>query len=216
MGIDYTLLANLLPYLETFEKSEQSNSVSEFIGWLQKAPSLGTTTDHSNSTAISQAAKVDVQIAHLVGLSHKYIRFLYKKGFKQSLLQTTEDFGFLATLQHFGDMRKNELIQANTSEFTSGMEVIRRLERNGLIESFLDEEDRRARRVQLTRLGLEVFHRALPTLDGISKIATAPLNDSEKRRLLELLHKLNDFHNPIFHEEKDSDLQTIIQQHVDA
>jgi DNA-binding MarR family transcriptional regulator len=156
-----------------------------------------------------------VQIIHLLALSHKYIRFLYKKGFKQSLLQTTEDFGFLATLEHFGDMRKNELIQANTSEFTSGMEVIRRLERNGLIESFLDRDDRRARRVQLTRTGLKVFHTALPMLEDISQVSTSALTEAEKKRLLELLHKLNDFHNPIFHEEKDSPINEIIKQHVD-
>lgn len=214
--MDYTLLANMLPYLEAFEKAEQSNSATEFIAWLQKAPSLETASSRSTSTAISMDSSIDIQIIHLVALSHKYVRFLYKKGFKQSLLQTTEDFGFLASLYHFGDLRKNELIQANTSEFTSGMEVIRRLERNGLIESFLDEEDRRARRVKLTKNGLAVFHRALPTLKNISNIATAPLDSSEKKRLLELLHKLNDFHNPIFHEGKDSDLTEIIDQHVDA
>ncbi|MGH1336934.1 MAG: MarR family winged helix-turn-helix transcriptional regulator [Aureispira sp.] len=212
--MDYTLLADLLPYLEAFEKTEQSNSVSEFITWLQKVPSLEGTAPRSKSTAISMNASIDIQITHLLALSHKYVRFLYKKGFKQSLLQTTEDFGFLATLYHFGDLRKNELIQANTSEFTSGMEVIRRLERNGLIESFLDEEDRRARRVQLTKQGLEIFHRALPTLASIGEIATGPLTNAEKKRLLELLHKLNDFHNPIFHDRKDDNLTDILEQHV--
>lgn len=214
MGMDYTLLADLLPYLEAFHKTEQSSSVTEFITWLQKAPSLYLDNANSESTAISSHANLDIQIIHLLGLSHKYIRFLYKKGFKQSLLQTTEDFAFLATLHHFGDLRKNELIQTNTSEFTSGMEVIRRLERNGLIASFLDEEDRRARRVQLTKEGTEVFHRALPTLKDISNIATAPLTNFEKKRLLELLHKLNNFHNPIFHEEKESDIDEITDSYV--
>lgn len=214
MGMDYTLLADLLPYLEAFQRTEQSSSVTEFITWLQKAPSLDMGDSKSTSTAISSNASLDIQTIHLLALSHKYIRFLYKKGFKQSLLQTTEDFAFLATLHHFGDLRKNELIQTNTSEFTSGMEVIRRLERNGLIESFLDEGDRRARRVQLTREGTAVFHKALPVLKDIGNIATAPLTDFEKKRLLQLLHKLNNFHNPIFHEGKDSDIEEITNSYV--
>jgi DNA-binding MarR family transcriptional regulator len=214
--MDYQLLASLLPYLEAFQKSENSNSVIDFITWLQNTPSVTQQTPPCSSTVISTEARMDVQIMHLLALSGKYIRFLYKKGFKDSLLQTTEDFGFLASLYHFGDMRKNELIQVNTSEFTSGMEVIRRLERNGLIESSLDKNDRRARRVQLTREGLQVFLESLPILDNISEIAVAPLNESDKRRLLELLHQLNNFHNPIFHEEKNSKIKDIINQHVNV
>lgn len=214
--MDYQLLTSLLPYLEAFQKSEKSNSITDFIAWLQNTPSVEHKILSSSSTAISTASKIDIQIMHLVALSGKYIRFLYKKGFKNSLLQTTEDFGFLATLYHFGDMRKNELIQVNTSEFTSGMEVIRRLERNGLIYSFLDKTDRRARRVQLTKVGLKIFLESLPILDHISAIAVAPLNESDKKRLLELLHQLNDFHNPIFHEEKDSKIKDIIEQHVNV
>ncbi|MFK7795933.1 MAG: MarR family winged helix-turn-helix transcriptional regulator [Aureispira sp.] len=212
--MDYQLLTSLLPYLEAFQKSEKSDSVIDFIAWLQNAPSVEHTMIPSSSTAISTESKIGIQIMHLVSLSGKYIRFLYKKGFKNSLLQTTEDFGFLASLYHFGDMRKNELIQINTSEFTSGMEVIRRLERNGLIKSSLDKKDRRARRVQLTKEGLKVFLESLPILNNLSEVAVAPLNEADKKRLLELLHQLNDFHNPIFHKEKDSKLEDIINQHV--
>lgn len=215
MATHYQLLAGLLPYLEEFEDQQKGDSVAEFIAWLQNSPELSTLETVHPSTVVSSHAGTSVQIAHLLGLSYKYIKFYFKKGFKESLLQTTEDFAFLATLNHFGDMRKNELIQVNTSEFTSGMEVIRRLERNGLIESFLDTEDRRARRVQLTRKGLEVFHRALPMINDIGDFATASLSDAECKRLLELLSELNHFHNPIFHQAKNHSISEIVQEYAE-
>lgn len=211
----YKLLTDLLPYLEAFKKDMGNDSVTEFIAWLQEAPRPNLKGTQEPSTAVSAEAALEVQIAHLLGLSHKYIKSYFRKGFRTSALQTTEDFGFLATLNHFGDLRKNELIQINTSEFTSGMEVIRRLERNGLIETFLDQEDRRARRVQLTKAGRKAFHTALPIIEEMGKIAVAPLNDSERQRLLELLHKLNHFHNPIFHQAKQHSLPEIIHDYVD-
>lgn len=210
----YKLLQELLPYLESFEQSGSGDSINEFFHWMNNAPAVVSEPEHKTMKSVPLQGGINAKICQLIALMHKYVRFYYKKGLKDSLLQTTEDFGFLATLVTFGDLRKNELIQKNTSEFTSGMEVIRRLERHGLIESFLDKEDRRARRVQVTGKGRQTFFEVMPMLRHIGDIATGSLTDFEKQRLLELLEKLNIFHNPIFHNEKGAEIEEIVEQYV--
>lgn len=213
----YKLLAELLPYLEQFEVKGGGETVQDFIGWMQTSPTLKKDIITGNTLkSIPLQGDVNSQICQLIALMYKYVRFYYKKGFKNSLLQTMEDFGFLATLAMFGDLRKNTLIQKNTSEFTSGMEVIRRLERNDLIESFSDPEDKRARRVKITEKGQGVFYQALPVLQQMGAVATGQLTDVEKQQLFELLNKLNYFHNPIFHNEKETSLDIIVEDYVEA
>ncbi len=212
----YKLLAEILPYLEEFEEKGSGETIDDFVAWMQTTPILKKNSDAKVLKSIPLQGSVNAQICQLIALMYKYVRFYYKKGFKNSLLQTMEDFGFLATLATFGDLRKNTLIQKNTSEFTSGMEVIRRLERNELIESFPDPEDKRARRVKTTKKGQGVFYQAFPVLQKMGEIATGELTEAEKQQLLELLNKLNYFHNPIFHEEKETPLDTIITDYVEA
>ncbi|BDS11628.1 MarR family winged helix-turn-helix transcriptional regulator [Aureispira anguillae] len=212
----YKLLTELLPYLDQFEKKnkQKETNINDFLIWMNGAPKLEQQAPQKSLKSIPLQGGINAQICQLISLLHKYVRFYYRKGFKESYIQTTEDFGFLATLATVGDLRKNELIQKNTSEFTSGMEVIRRLERNELIETFLDENDKRARRVRITDKGRGAFLQALPILQKIGTIATGQLTDLEKQQLVDLLNKLNYFHNPIFHEEKEANLVNIIEDYV--
>lgn len=212
----YKLLAEILPYLDQFEEKGGGETIDDFVAWMQTAPILEKEASANVLKSVPLQGNVNAQICQLIALMYKYVRFYYKKGFKNSLLQTMEDFGFLATLAMFGDLRKNKLIQKNTSEFTSGMEVIRRLERNKLIESFSDPEDKRARRVQITKKGQGVFFQALPVLQQMGDIATGKLTEVEKQQLFELLNKLNYFHNPIFHDEKETLLDIIVKDYVEA
>jgi DNA-binding MarR family transcriptional regulator len=212
----YKLLAGILPYLEQFEETGAGDTIDDFVAWMQNAPALKKDSNANVLKSVPLQGNVNAQICQLIALMYKYVRFYYKKGFKNSPLQTMEDFGFLATLAMYGDLRKNKLIQKNTSEFTSGMEVIRRLERNELIESFSDPEDKRARRVKITERGKGVFYQAFPVLQQMGEIATGELTEAEKQQLFDLLNKLNYFHNPIFHEERETPLDTILTDYVEA
>lgn len=216
----YKLLEELLPYLDRFDESGQGSSIEDFFNWIKAAPKVDKESvaeqDFDQSKFVPLQGDTNAKISQLISLLYKYVRFYYKKGLKDSLLQTPEDFGFLATLAMYGDLRKKELIQKNTSEFTSGMEVIRRLERHELIMSFQDPNDKRARRVKITTKGQGAFFQALPILRNIGSIATGRLTESEKEQLLQLLQKLNHFHNPIFHDEKESSLTNIVSKYVES
>lgn len=213
--LNYNLLKELIPYLERYQKEGNNGNVEEFLLWSQNSSMDSISNIPDESVQVPLQGDVDAKITQLITLLYKYVRFYFKKGLKDTLLNTTEDFGFLATLAMQGDLKKNELIQKNTCEFTSGMEVIRRLERNELICSFMDLEDKRAKRVKITEKGFNVFYAALPVLNQIGTIAVGNLSEIEQDKLMFLLQKLNAFHNPVFHKEKISNLSDIVEKYVE-
>ena len=60
-----------------------------------------------------------------------------------------------------------EIIDLHNLEAPSGIEIIKRLLRNKLIEEFADEEDRRAKRIQITKKGAEGLESIEPQITKI-------------------------------------------------
>jgi MarR family transcriptional regulator, lower aerobic nicotinate degradation pathway regulator len=211
--MDYRLLKEIIPLLEDYEKHCSQNALEpdmeKFMLWYLDKNKLSKGADNFKSPSMEAQGDENARITQLLALMHKYLRFYLKKAFEGSPLSSPDDFGFLATLLIVGKMRKNELIEKNTMEFSSGVEIIKRLEKNGLIESVTDSADKRAKLVDLTRSGKMLIVHLLPIMGQIGQIATAGLEGHEKTFLLEILTKLNLFHNPVFHQAKKESIAEI-------
>lgn len=94
----YKLLTGIIPYLEQFEEADSGETIDDFVAWMQTAPVLKEEVEAPVLKSVPLQGGLNGQICQLIALMYKYVRFYYKKGFKNSLLQTMEDFGFLATL----------------------------------------------------------------------------------------------------------------------
>ncbi|MAZ36586.1 winged helix DNA-binding protein [Salibacteraceae bacterium] len=73
-----------------------------------------------------------------------------------------------------------EIIDLHNLEAPSGIEIIKRLLRNKLIEEFADEEDRRAKRIQITKKGAEELESIEPQITKIFTKFTENLELDEK------------------------------------
>jgi MarR family transcriptional regulator, lower aerobic nicotinate degradation pathway regulator len=200
----YELLQQLLHALEEYESQPNqtgSNQLADFAQWLS-AKHKTAPAPPVEVRAIAPQGDNPAQITQLITLMYKYIKFYLRKIFEPTALRSPDDFGFLATLFIEGSLQKHELIEKNTLEFSSGVEIIKRLEQKGLILSEEDPNDRRARRVSLSPLGHACFFGIMPDMAKVGKLAMGNLNDSEQILLLDLLHRLNHFHAPIFQQEK--------------
>ena len=80
----------------------------------------------------------------------------------------------------------------------------------GLIESFNDEADKRSVRVKMTVAGRMEIIKILPEMQKVSKIVTGNLNETEKSTMAYMLRKLVHYHNDIFTNKKDSELEELI------
>lgn len=133
----------------------------------------------------------------LIGLSNRLNRFanMYsKKALVHSSISNLEDWVYLITLNFMDQPKKSELITELISEFPSGIDVIKRLLKEGLAEEFPDLNDKRSKRLKITIKGQEVLYGTLEYMNQISHLAFGPLSLPEKQLFLTLLQKLDKFH----------------------
>lgn len=107
----------------------------------------------------------------------------------------------VATSLTHDNLSKSDLISRNIQEKTSGTEVIRRLLFAGLVKQWDDENDKRAKRISITKQGKELLYQVFTDMNDVGKMVSGKLSLSEKLSPQYLLQKLETFHYQL-HENK--------------
>lgn len=215
----FGLLSELLSHLEAYaqEHREQDMSLPAFMFWLQRQMLKGANPYSMPEPEMKEATggQVDIMLTILITYLYRYAKHYGKKALSGSPLSTLDEFSFLATLRFRGDLTKTELIQIHLLELTSGIEIIKRLAKQGFVEVFRDPQDRRSRRVRLTPAGEAVFNDMMPQMNLVAKIVSGNLGAEDIGKLMPLLHQLNDFHAAIHEEDRRTDLVTITEKYLE-
>jgi len=128
----------------------------------------------------------------------KYSNLYSKKALNHFPLNNIEDWIYLISLMDLKTPKKSELIYEMLSEFPSGIDIIKRLIAADLVEEFPDEHDKRSKRVKITEKGLQVLAESMPYMDKVGKMAFDTLTPSEKTMIVNILKRLDSFHNEHF------------------
>lgn len=213
------ILIELIEYLSIYE-SENENSgrnlnMTDFLGFMNsqytteniKAVELRGEVNN-NDFSDTRGSETDISI--LIVLMFRYAKGYIKKALKDSPIKTADEFSFLITLLTYESLSKSELIQKQVMEKTSGTEIINRLLKMGLITQFSDETDKRSVRVRITHIGRMELLKILPQMQTVSQIVTGNLTETEKTMLAYMLRKLEHYHNDIFLNRKDTELEELI------
>jgi DNA-binding MarR family transcriptional regulator len=158
--------------------------------------------------------KKETSIAILVTFIYRYAKVYARKVLSDSPLSTLDDFSYLITLLTHDSLSKSELIQHQVHEKTTGMEILKRLLRQGLICQFDDTEDRRSQRVAITSQGRMAVFSVLQQLDGVTTLMTGNLSSQEKEVLYAILSKLDHFHYDIFTHDKALSMDEILNRRM--
>lgn len=217
MKSKYQLAKALIEELEAYESEvgQGDASLASFTNWLNRRH--GSHTVAKWPEELNKAHKQydsGVVLSIILTLLFRSAKHYIKKVLEGSPLSTMDEFAFLATLSHGNSMTKSELIQKNLLEFTSGIEIIKRLKKNGYIEEFPDPEDGRSKRVQISSSGKAVFFQLLEPMEVASTIVAGDLSEEEKAVILPILIRLSDFHSVIHMQDKKSDLATIVEKYL--
>ena len=203
----YALYRELLGILEEFEienPAQDKQNLDAFSLWL-----------HQKNNKIvpkiqSPKNDLDINIGKFATFMVRYARNYSKKALENTLLTTTDDFVFLASIFHNGGISQTALITSHLLEKTSGVEVIKRLLKNDLIMHKSHQTDKRSKILVITEQGKDTFLSSLNNMQKVAKIVGGKLSQEEKQQLIYLLEKLNDFHNSIYLEDKNMDLDKIL------
>lgn len=146
----------------------------------------------------------------LVARMERFATMYGKKILQEHGLNNIEDFVYLLGAWEMGEVRKNELIQAQLSEFTSGIGVINRLLKQGWLEESPDPEDGRSRIVRITESGLDKLKKVIPDMDKMADAIFVGLLPEEKKTLFHLLSRLDNIHQTCYPETRKKTPEEIV------
>lgn len=210
--MNYDLLYAMVQSLEEFENESSGNvSINDFRNWLNEKAYLAESPKHLTEKHNMEVNKMENEICKQVIMLGRYAKLTIRKGLEDYPELVNEDFTYLYRLMDYEYLTKMQLIEKNAHEKQTGLEIIKRLVKHGLIEESRDPNDGRSKRISVTAKGRKLFKKSMEDVTLTSKVLGGNLELREKQELLDLLKKLNQFHEVVYFNHRDSKMEEIEQ-----
>lgn len=210
--MELDLIIDVLKELDAFRKNHPNQTgLDDFRLYLnQKA------YEKENPRNLSEKFDLDVydlenEIAKQVIMLGRYSKQLIRKSLETHPDLVNEDFTYLFRMMDYDSLTKMQLIEKNAHEKQTGIEIIKRLVKNGLLAESPDQNDKRSTRISVTDKGKSVFLESMKDITVVSKIMCGQLNMKEKENLLDSLKKLNTFHHTVYSNFKNENPNEILK-----
>lgn len=183
-------------------QGDKPYTMADFVGYLNTRYVTQTSPIRNIAGAeekwIKEDDDVNTDISTLLVFMYRYAVIYFKKALKGANIKTLDEFSFLIVLMTYPSLSKTELIQKLIMEKTSGVEVIKRLLKHGLIEEFDNPHDKRSVLVAITAKGKKELASLFPKMGLVGSVIIGNLTPVEVSSLSFLLRKLDYHHNDIF------------------
>lgn len=198
-------IVELVNLWHAFEKENPKAEIQDFC----KSYLLGNTDNKQPSITFTKDDPKGKVLGKALNRLSKMAIFYSKKNLVELELKTLEDFVFLRNLTELGPLTKKQLIDAHITEYTSGIEIIKRLIQLGLVKEKKNAEDKRATTIVTTLKGRTVLEKCYPYMGQIGSVIFGPLAEDEASQLAYLLTKLDTIHTNLYHTQRDASLDEL-------
>jgi len=192
MNNSLNIVAELIEQLKRFEneKGQEPHDVKEFTIWLNQV----VFEHHTSLEAGHEENDIDMELTFLLIMQSKHYKTYCKEALIDTEINSPDEYSFLYHLSLVDSFRKMELIHIHLLEAPSGIEVIKRLLKKGFIEEFDDKDDKRAKRVRISKKGRQETDKLTPNMKEVYTKMTAEISLNEKIHVISFLRELNDYH----------------------
>lgn len=205
----------LLQEFEEFAQKSGTEDISRFALWLHRkynAPLLSEERP-AKGMEMEEEESLNREIGYLLGRINRYSRHYAKIAFDGLPITTIEEFWFLNVIFHTKNPSKTEIYDATITELATGTQMLRRLIDLGLLKEEIDKEDKRVRRVRLTKEGRRVRTEALERLGVEVRLKVGNLEKQDKYRFVSTLRYLDHFHKNIYQYAEKQSLAGLVEEH---
>jgi len=209
----YDNIQQLISYWQQFEETTGSSSFGEFCDWLSSSlnenrkSGHGKSVQHANKSGEVVKKNSDLsphqQFMMLLSRLAKYQEFYIKRFFEGLPVNTLTEFNFLFSLNKNEALKKTDIIQLNLVEYTTGIDILKRLIRMNLVKEFRDELDKRNKRIKITSEGKRVLIEALLRINKLFEVFLGCVDHEQWQPVLPFLSEIDEFHNYVFTEHAD-------------
>lgn len=192
---------NLLKAYKRYLECGFKDNLADFGQWLlSNDEQQKNNSEEFHERVPLEQTGIDGVIGYQLGGIMSYTESWTKLAFRDLPLVGMQDFGILKFIEITGNPSKKDIAQKAVMEASTCFEIIKRLQKNNLINEHTDHEDRRIRRVSLTQHGKGVLEKATRQVLNLSKFLLGDLKADEKGAMLTVFKRLNDFHYQWYHE----------------
>lgn len=220
MRNEYNKLIDLIQQWGIFEKETEIKDLETFAVWILKnknevdKKSNGKNGNGGNGGNGHHAnhfieTNINLKLLRLARFSELYMKIF----FKEEKISFNE-FRVLAVLHEHEILKKNEVINENLFETTTGTTIIKNLVEKNYLEEVEDRSDKRIKRVRLSPRGKVLFEDVNRRYNDINLLVTANLSNDEKGSLSAVLEYLDNFHQKMHQQLKNDSLEELIEQYI--
>jgi DNA-binding MarR family transcriptional regulator len=132
-------------------------------------------------------AVADGLLLKIIGRISKLNMLYANMALRGTEVNQIEEFGMLAYIKQNKNPRKTEVIYASLFELSSGTDMLKRLQKRGLIKEYDDKEDKRSKRVELTAKGEKIVEVCYGRIVKNAKMLMHDLAEDDKSLCIQLL-----------------------------
>ena len=211
--MNYSLIKDVFDLVQQFEIENKGvnsfeASIDGFKNWI--SINNNTIVNEPNWEGKENGRSAESVINTLLVHLNRYAKSYSKSAISGSDFSTQEDFIYLINLKAFGEMSKMDLIKKNVHEKPVGMQIVNRLIAQNWVNQTASEIDKRSKVLKITSKGLQALENLMDKIRQATSIVTGNLSQNEKMELIRLLHKLDDFHQPIY--DKNIDTENLLNE----
>jgi DNA-binding MarR family transcriptional regulator len=214
MGNKYNSIKRLIELWETYEDETDQQELLEFADWLisklKEKPDLNIkytrkmikNEEPQNSLLIKNMDEPTRFLEYTSRISRLH-DFYIKKFFNELPINNRLEYLFLYTVNVKKEAKKTELINIHLVDYTTGMDTIKRLVNNGMLEETLDEFDKRAKLLVITPEGKRLLEQAGKKITDEIQMFLSCISSNKWKKTLSVFEEINDFHSEIYRTHND-------------
>jgi DNA-binding MarR family transcriptional regulator len=213
MKNNYTLLKQLIDYFEEYEQDEKQTDLLDFSYWmiskLEDNPNSNKRASKKNETINLQDFPIPTntnnKTSFLESISRiaRYHDFYIRKALQELNINSRLEFLFLQSVNNLDKAKKTDLINIHLLEYTTGMDTISRLIKNGILYESQDVNDKRAKLLALTKEGISILKQAEKRINEENEMFFAAINKNKWKKALPVIEEIDSFHNFIYSKHND-------------
>lgn len=214
----YNNIQQLIALWQRYEETAASPNLSDFGKWIASDKitekyfdnDLDSQTKKSikSSEEIENKQKFLLLIAKLSRIQEVYI----KKFFSGLPINTLLEFSFLFTVNKNQACKKSEVINLLLVEYSTGIDILKRLIRLHLISESVDETDKRSKKLHITAEGKKVLIEALLRLNKIMDFYPCQEHFSEGDFIISILDAIDNSHKKIISQHTNKSYFELMQE----
>ena len=200
-------LFTLVKYYETYLAEGNPGDLGLFGEWLKQKHSEPSVYQ-SKEDRVNAVGPV-VVASYMLGSMSAYVEMWARLTLNDEPIAGMMDWSILKKVEEYENPSKKMIIAEAIAERTSCVEAIKRLVRRGILRDETDPDDKRVRRVFLTREGRALIQRLNPKMANLGRLIIGTLSDTEAKTIIPPLKKLMGFHENLNKTKEKKDIKKI-------